>query len=130
MHNTNFGTIKLYHHGTKQISQSNYWKRPFAAVCFKVYMTDFFLFAQLNLLNVLISIAKKNFESDFPSSCFDVPKASNFTSSGIQSRKTKNRRLGTIVTSFEDLKLREKQISPTFSYFLLNNTLFYHFLAN
>ena len=63
---------------------------------------------------------KKNFDSDFPSPCFDVPKASNFTSGGVQNRDTKNRRLGTIVTS----------ISPTFSYFLINNALLYHFLAN
>ena len=73
---------------------------------------------------------KKIFDSDFPSPCFDVPKASNFTSGGVQNRETKNRRLGTIVTSFQDFKLREKQISPTFSYFLINNALLYHFLAN
>ena len=30
-------------------------------------MTDFFSFARLNLLNVLICTAKKNFDSDFPS---------------------------------------------------------------
>ena len=35
-----------------------------------------------------------------------------------------------IVTSIQDSKPREKQISPTFSYFLTNNTLLYHFLAN
>ena len=35
-----------------------------------------------------------------------------------------------IVTSFQDFKFREKQISPTFSYFLINNALLYHFLAN
>ena len=34
---------------------------------FKVYLTDFFLFARLNLSNVLISVAKKIFDSDFPS---------------------------------------------------------------
>ena len=34
------------------------------------------------------------------------------------------------MTSFQDFKLREKQISPTFSYFLINNALLYHFLAN
>ena len=69
-------------------------------------------------------------DSDFPSPCFDVPKASNFTSGGVQSRETKNRILGTIVTSFQDFKLREKPISPTFSYFLINKALLYHFLAN
>ena len=45
--------------------------------------------ARLNLLNVLICIAKKKFDSDFPSPCFDVPKASNFTSGGVQNRETK-----------------------------------------
>ena len=54
----------------------------------KVYMTEFFLFVQLNLPNVLISVAKNFFDSDFPSLCFDVPKASNFTSSEVQNRDT------------------------------------------
>ena len=35
-----------------------------------------------------------------------------------------------IVMLFEDLKFWGKQISPTFSYFLINNALMYHFLAN
>ena len=35
-----------------------------------------------------------------------------------------------IVTSFQDSKLCEKQISPTFSYFLINSAVLYHFLAN
>ena len=70
------------------------------------------------------------FDSDFPSPCFDVPKASNFTSGGVQNRATKNRRLGMIVTSFQDSKPPEKKISPTFSYFLINNALLYHFLVN
>ena len=94
------------------------------------YMTDFFLFARSNLPNVLISTAKKFFHSDFPFPCFDVPKASNFTSGGVQNRETKNRGLGKIVTSIQDSKPREKQISPTFFYFLINNALLYHFLAN
>ena len=34
-----------------------------------------------------------------------------------------------IVTSFQHFKLRGKQISPTFSYFLVNNALLYLFLA-
>ena len=38
--------------------------------------------------------------------------------------------LGTIVMSIQDSKPGEKQISPTFSYFFLNNALLYHFLAN
>ena len=78
---------------------------------------------------MLISVAKKVFDSDFPPPCFDVPKSSNFTSGGVQNRDTKNRRLGAIVTSIQDSKPREKQISPTF-YFLINNALLYHFLAN
>ena len=73
---------------------------------------------------------KSFFHSDFPFPCFDEPKASNFTSGGVQSRETKNRGLGTIVTSIQDSKPREKQISPKFSYFLINNALLYHFLAN
>ena len=39
-----------------------------------MYMTDFLLFGRLNLPNVLISRAKKNFDSNFSSPCFDVPK--------------------------------------------------------
>ena len=35
-----------------------------------------------------------------------------------------------IVTSFQDFKLRGKQISPTFSYFLITNALLHYFLAN
>ena len=54
-------------------------------------MTDLFLFARLNLPNVLISIPKKFFHSVFPSTYFDVPKASNFTSGGVKNRETKNR---------------------------------------
>ena len=87
-------------------------------------MTDFFLFARLNLPNVLISVAKKIFDSKFPSPCFDVPKASNFPSGEVQNRETKNRGLGTIVTSIQDSKPHEKQISPPFSYFLTNNALY------
>ena len=52
----------------------------------------------------------------FSIAIFDVPKASHFTSGGVQNRETRNRRLGMIVTSFQDFKLREKQISQSFSY--------------
>ena len=65
-------------------------------------MTDFCSFARLNLPNVLISVAKNFFDSNFPFPCFDVPEASNFTSGGVQNRDTKNRRLGKIVTSIQD----------------------------
>ena len=57
---------------------------------------------------MLISVAKKFFDSDFLSPCFDAPKASNFTTGGVQNRDTKNRRLGTIVTSIQDSKDHEK----------------------
>ena len=78
------------------------------------------------------SESKKNWanHSEFPFPCFDVPKASNSTSGGVQNRETKNRGLETIVTSIQDSKPREKQISPTFSYILIKNALLYHFLAN
>ena len=82
-----------------------------------------FLFARLNP-QCTDKYSKNNFDSDSPSPCFDVPKPSNFTSGGVQNRETKNRRLGTIVTSFQDFKLRG------FSYFLINNALLYHFLVN
>ena len=73
--------------------------------------------ANVNILKVYMT------DSDFPSSRFDVPKASNFTSGGIQNRETKNRTLGMIVTSFQDFKLREKQISQSFSYCEIINSL-------
>ena len=38
----------------------------------KVYVTDFFNFCYFHI--VLISMAKKIFNSDFPSLCCDVPK--------------------------------------------------------
>ena len=50
-------------------------------------------------------------------------KASNFTSGGVQNRETKNRTLGMILTSFQDFKLRGKQISQSFSYCELINSL-------
>ena len=53
-----------------------------------------------------------------------------FTSGGVWNRDTQNRRLGMSVTSFQDFKLSGKQISQPFSYFLINNVLLYHFLAN
>ena len=72
---------------------------------------------------MLISVAKNFFHSDFPSPCFDVPKASNLTSGGLQNCDTTNRRLGTTVTSIQDSKPREKQISQSFSYCELINLL-------
>ena len=52
----------------------------------------------------------------FSSTCFDVAKTWNFTSSGVQNRETKNRRRGMIVTSFQDFKLHGKQLSQSFCY--------------
>ena len=49
---------------------------------------------------------------------------------GYKTARPKNRRMGTIVTSFQDSKPREKQISPTFTYFIINNVLLYHFVVN
>ena len=68
-------------------------------------MTDFFLFAQLNLRNVLISTAKKISNSDFP-----PPRVFRWRTN----REIKSRRLGTIVTSFQDFKLRENRFSDIF----------------
>ena len=47
---------------------------------------------------------------------------------GYKTARPKSRGLG--MTSFQDFKLRKKQISSTFSYFLINNALLYHFLVN
>ena len=78
--------------------------------------------------------SKKNFffsHSDFPFWCFDVPKASNFTSGAVQNRETKNRGLGTIVTSIQDSKPRKKnRFLRRFIIFFINKALLYHFLAN
>ena len=97
----------------------------------KVYMTDLFFICSIKSLQCTDKYSKKGFfHSDFPVPCFDVPKASNFTSRGVQNRETKNRGLGTIVTSIQDSKPRERQISPMFSYFLINNALLFPSLAN
>ena len=85
-------------------------------------MTDFFI-CSIKSPQCAEKCSKTFFDSNFPSPCFDVPKASNFTSSGVQNRDTKNRRLGTIVTSIQDSKPRKKQISQSFSYFELINLL-------
>ena len=90
----------------------------------KVY-DSFFLFAQLNLPNVLISIAKRSFDSNFPSLCFDVPKVSNFISGGVKKQET-----GNDSDVISGLQASQKNIFLTFSYFLINNALLYHFLAN
>ena len=44
--------------------------------------------------------------------------------------KTARPKTGNWERLWRQFKPREKQISPTFSYFLINNALLYHFLAN
>ena len=78
----------------------------------------------------MISIAKTIFDIDFSSPRFDVPKTRKFATGGVQKRENKTRRLGMIVTSFQDFKLLGKQICSTFSYFLTSKVPLYHFLAN
>ena len=73
-----------------------------------------------------IKITKQNFDSDFPSLCFDLPKRELSLPVGY-----KNRRLGMIVTSFQDLKSFGKtDFSATFSCFVINSAFLYHFLTN
>ena len=92
---------------------------------------QFFFFCSIKSLQCTHDkYSKKIFDSDSPFPCFDAPKESKFTSGGVQNRETNNRRPGTIMTSFQDFKLREKQISLTFTYFLINNALLCHFVAN
>ena len=93
----------------------------------KVYMTYFFICSikSPQCTDTYMYTKKKIFNSDSPSPCFDVPKASHFTSGRVQNRETKNRRLRMIVTSFQDFKLCEKQISWSFSYFELINITYY-----
>ena len=85
-------------------------------------MTAFFLIHPIKSQQCTDKYSKKIVNSDFSSSCFDVPKMWNFTSGVVQNRDTKNRRLGMIVTSFQDFKLRGKQISQSFSYCELINS--------
>ena len=54
---------------------------------------------------------------------FDVPKTWNFTSGGVQKQATGND--CDVISGIEFLRTH---ISSTFSYFLLNNALLYHFL--
>ena len=59
---------------------------------------------------------EKNFNSDFPSPCFNVPKTGDW--------ERLWRHFGS--SSFA----KNRCLAPTFSYFLINSTLLYHFLAN
>ena len=88
----------------------------------KVYMTDFFFICPIKSPQCTDKFEKKNiFDSDFSCPCFDGPKTWNFTSGGVQNRETENRRLRMIVTSFQDIKFRLKQISHCFPYMCSSN---------
>ena len=73
--------------------------------------------------------SEKEFDSDFSSPCFDVPKTSNFSSGGVKTTRPKTGDWMN-VKSYQDLKFLGKQIFPKFSYFLINSSLLCHFLAN
>ena len=62
--------------------------------------------------NALISIAKKYFIAIF------LPRVLTYQKREISLPRDKSRRLGTIVTSFQDIKLRRKQVSQSFSVLL------------
>ena len=70
-------------------------------------MTDFFLFSPQCTDKYIKTIYL--IVINFSSPCFDVPKTWNFTSSGVQNRETKDRRLGMIVTSFHRSGLRDSR---------------------
>ena len=78
-----------------------------------VYMTDIFFICSIKSPYVLIRtcIAKILVNGDFPALCFDLSKTWNFTSSRVQNHETKNRRLGMVVTSFQNFNFCGKQIS-------------------
>ena len=98
-------------------------KRGYDKHCLSVYDRLFFICSIKSLQCTDKYCKEVFFRSHFPFPYFDVPKASNFTSGVVQNRETKNRTLGMIVTSFQDFKLREKQISQSFSYCVLINLL-------
>ena len=90
----------------------------------KVYMTDFLLFARLNLPNVLISVAKFFFSiTIFLPRVLMCQKRQISLPVGYKTATPKNRRLGAIVTSIQDSKPLEKQISQSFFYCELINLL-------
>ena len=91
------------------------YKHIFIFYFFSVYDRFFFIYS---IKSPQFTSKKKKFDSDFSARCFDVPKTWNFTSSRVQNCETKNRRLGMIVTSFQDFTklIRGKKISQTFSY--------------
>ena len=98
----------------------------FITKTFKVYMTSLFLFARLNLPNVLISMAKKISIAIF------LPRVLMYQKHQISLPVGYNQKTGDwewLSRHFRTPSL-PNQISPTFSYFLINNALLYHFLVN
>ena len=112
-------TFRRIHHSSRTSRQN------LCTEIIKVYMTDFFI-CSIKSPHCTDMYRKEKF-----SIAIFLPRVlSNFTSGGVQNCGAKNKRLGTIVTSFQDSKLCKKQISLTFSYFLINNAILHHFLAN
>ena len=96
-----------------------------------IIMTDFFVGLIKSPCNILISIAKiyiliaislphvltyQKHELSFPV--------------GGKTARPKTGDWAWLWRYFQDFKFWGKKISPTFPYFLINNTLLYHFLAN
>ena len=92
-------------------------------------MTDSFLFARSNLPNVLISIAKKFFPHRFSFRLFWCTKSIKFHFRWGTKPRNQKQETGNDYDVNSGLQDSQKQISPTFSYFLINNALLYHFLA-
>ena len=94
-------------------------------------MTDFFFICSIKSPQCADKCSKKVFSiAIFLSRVLMYQKHQISTSGGVQNRETKNRGLGTIMTAIQVSKPREKQISPTFSYFLINKALLHYLLAN
>ena len=95
-------------------------------ICFKVYMTDFFI-CSIKFPQCTDKYSKNSF-----SIAIFLPRVLMYQKRQISlpvGYKTKNRRLRTIVTSFQDYKLREKTNFSDVFLFSYNNALSYHFLA-
>ena len=112
--------------GSSRSSRPQLWLKLLNISSFKVYMTDFFFICSIKSPQCAAKCSKKNFSiANF------LPRVLMYQKHQISLPVGyKNRALRTTVTSILDSKPREKQISPTFSYFLINNALLYHFLAN
>ena len=66
------------------------------------------------------------FDSDSPSLCFDVQKASNFTSGGVQKQDTRND--CDVISGLQ--ASRKTDFSNVFLIFVKNKAKLYNFLAN